>query len=356
MKKTLKIFSIILLFLSISPKDNFSQTGYTAVLEFCTGTWCQWCPCGDSRIEDILQNFPNTVVLAYHGAGNDPWQNYSSGIRGLFGFNSYPTGVVGRRSGIISYDGWNNEVVLQSLLVQPGVNINVASKSYDNTTRTLTANIDMTANTTLLGDYYIMLILTENNLIYPQTGNSQCAGNTNYVHMNTVKSMINGDLGDLVSSGTWSNGQLKTKSLNYILPNSPQVVNPDNCELNIFVYKQGTSIASNYDIQQSLRTSVTGTVGITNQNTNVVDYSLSQNYPNPFNPTTHFNFSIPKSQEVSLKIYDILGNEVATYVDGFLNAGNYSVEFDGSNLSSGIYFYKLVSGEYTQTRKMNLIK
>ncbi|MEP7145479.1 MAG: T9SS type A sorting domain-containing protein [bacterium] len=85
-------------------------------------------------------------------------------------------------------------------------------------------------------------------------------------------------------------------------------------------------------------------------------FELKQNYPNPFNPLTKFSFSIPGSGYTSLKIYNMQGNEIATYADGFLNAGTYEVEFDGSDLSSGIYFYKLTSGNYSETKKMNLIK
>ncbi|MEP7146245.1 MAG: M14 family zinc carboxypeptidase, partial [bacterium] len=85
-------------------------------------------------------------------------------------------------------------------------------------------------------------------------------------------------------------------------------------------------------------------------------YSLSQNYPNPFNPTTNINYSLPASQNTLLRIYDLLGKEVMTLVNEKQNAGNYSVSFDGSNLSSGLYYYKLESGEFTDTKKMLLIK
>jgi hypothetical protein len=85
-------------------------------------------------------------------------------------------------------------------------------------------------------------------------------------------------------------------------------------------------------------------------------FILSQNYPNPFNPSTNFNFSIPKNENVSLKIYDVLGNEVETLVNGQLNAGTYGVDFDGSKYSSGIYFYTLISGSFKETKRMNLIK
>ncbi len=86
------------------------------------------------------------------------------------------------------------------------------------------------------------------------------------------------------------------------------------------------------------------------------NYELSQNFPNPFNPSTKINFSIPKDQRVSLKIYDMLGKETATIVNDYKAAGFYTVEFNASNLTSGIYFYVLRGDNFTQTKKMTLIK
>lgn len=96
--------------------------------------------------------------------------------------------------------------------------------------------------------------------------------------------------------------------------------------------------------------------GIRNNNTIVDNYSLSQNYPNPFNPSTTINFSIPKSEYVSLKVYDIMGKEIATLVNSQMNMGSYSVDFNAANLSSGVYFYKLISGDFTEVKRMTLIK
>jgi hypothetical protein len=87
-----------------------------------------------------------------------------------------------------------------------------------------------------------------------------------------------------------------------------------------------------------------------------VDYTLSQNYPNPFNPATAINFSIPKSELVTLKIYNILGNEVATLVNENLPAGAYRYNFDAKNLASGVYLYELKTGNFKEIRKMNLLK
>ena len=83
---------------------------------------------------------------------------------------------------------------------------------------------------------------------------------------------------------------------------------------------------------------------------------LYQNYPNPFNPTTKINYSIPRRSLVTLKVYNILGNEVATLVNEEKAAGNYKVVFDGSYLSSGTFFYKIQSGSFTDTKKFILLK
>ncbi len=85
-------------------------------------------------------------------------------------------------------------------------------------------------------------------------------------------------------------------------------------------------------------------------------YELSQNYPNPFNPSTTIEFTVPKDAAVTLKIYDVLGKEVATLVNEQKPTGTYIVNWNASNFSSGLYFYKLTAGEFNQTKKMFLVK
>jgi subtilisin-like proprotein convertase family protein len=85
-------------------------------------------------------------------------------------------------------------------------------------------------------------------------------------------------------------------------------------------------------------------------------FNLYQNYPNPFNPMTKIKFDLPKDVNVSVRIYDILGREVLVIADGFYKAGSYSINFDGSNLSTGTYFYRIQAGDYTDTKKMVLVK
>lgn len=86
------------------------------------------------------------------------------------------------------------------------------------------------------------------------------------------------------------------------------------------------------------------------------EFNLEQNYPNPFNPVTKINFDVPKSGLVTLKVYDILGKEIAVLVNENKNPGSYSVDFDGYSFSTGMYFYRLESNGFISTKKMMLIK
>ncbi len=96
---------------------------------------------------------------------------------------------------------------------------------------------------------------------------------------------------------------------------------------------------------------------VVNVNTFVpVEMNLSQNYPNPFNPSTTITFSVPNDQFVSLKVYNSLGQEVSTLVNGMVKAGTHNVNFNGINLMSGIYYYTLKAGDFVQTNKMSLMK
>jgi hypothetical protein len=85
-------------------------------------------------------------------------------------------------------------------------------------------------------------------------------------------------------------------------------------------------------------------------------YKLSQNYPNPFNPTTTINFNLAKASDVKLTVYNMLGQKVMTLVDSHLNAGEQTVKFDASKLTSGVYFYRLDAGSFSSVKKMMLLK
>ncbi len=104
--------------------------------------------------------------------------------------------------------------------------------------------------------------------------------------------------------------------------------------------------------------SIDGTLGVTEKKTDVqpVNYVLEQNYPNPFNPSTTISFSLPNSGNVSLKVYNVVGQEVAMLLNAYTTVGQYNVSFDASALSSGVYFYRLNAGSFSVVKKMMLLK
>jgi len=97
-------------------------------------------------------------------------------------------------------------------------------------------------------------------------------------------------------------------------------------------------------------------VGIKQISSIVQEFKLNQNYPNPFNPSTKIGFSVPKTDYVDLRVYDILGREVKTLLSEQLNTGEYEIEFDAKNLASGMYYYRLQSGDNVSVKKMTLVK
>jgi hypothetical protein len=117
-----------------------------------------------------------------------------------------------------------------------------------------------------------------------------------------------------------------------------------------------TILSGNVPIQEIEVTVISGSTGANEGTETINSFTLNQNYPNPFNPSTTISYSLPDKQQISLKVYDIIGNEVASIVDEIQEAGLHSIKFETVKLSTGIYFYQLKAGSYTQTRKMILIK
>jgi hypothetical protein len=135
---------------------------------------------------------------------------------------------------------------------------------------------------------------------------------------------------------------------------NPMIVSNGN--LGAIVVWQDYRSGNNFDIYE-VGFNTTGLVAIENSETTTPhEFALLQNYPNPFNPSTKIEFSIPKSSFVKLTINNILGQEKYILVNEQLSSGSYSVNFNASNFPSGIYFYKLTAGNFTDSKKMILIK
>lgn len=119
--------------------------------------------------------------------------------------------------------------------------------------------------------------------------------------------------------------------------------------------RSGVSVVSGGIFKTALDTTL---VGVEDENVNTIpeNFRLDQNYPNPFNPATAIRYSVPSSEFITLKVYDILGKEVAILVNEEKASGSYEIMFDAANIPSGIYFYQLKAGSFIKTKKMILMK
>jgi len=141
--------------------------------------------------------------------------------------------------------------------------------------------------------------------------------------------------------------------------NIPQTIDIDPLwvadSLNIVVFVQSKGSKTVYQSETINYIELT-TTGVGNENSLPKEYTLDQNYPNPFNPSTSISFTIPESGFTTLKVYNILGNEVTTLINEELTGGTFTTTFDASDLPSGVYFYTLSNNKFNETKKMMLLK
>lgn len=336
-----------------------SDVNRTVLLEFATGTWCQWCPCSDSVAERLLRSHPDLVVLAYHGyvGSSDPYTNFNGNdIVNRLSFTAYPTAMFDRQNAPADYTTWSTLYQNRSTNFAPTpITITAQTISYNDSTRLLNATIDLTSNCDLPFQYKVNYVITEDSLIFAQAGNTECPGDPGWIHNRVVRSMVNGALGENVNpTSGWPADSTITKIISTTL--SPAWVSR-NCRLNIFVYKD-TPFLGIAEVQNAIAVTLTGITDVRESTGGgqPITFDLSQNYPNPFNPETNIKFSVPNEGFVSLKVFDITGKEVLTGVNEVLRRGFYNLLLDASHLSSGVYFYRLSTNGFSKVMKMVLIK
>ena len=237
MKKHLLPTLIILVFGIWFIQGNvYPQVQRNPVIEACTGTWCQWCPCGHDIIDNILITMPNAVAIEYHGptGSGDPWAGFNGNqIIGLMTFSSYPTGIIDRTSAPQSRSAWPG-LMNNRLNVPAGVDITM-DKTYNKLTGELNVTIHATAQSNLTTEYKLSFLILESGLVYTQTGNASCPAGTGYIHNHVVRSMINGAQGETLNGANpWNSHETISKTIQWTVPAD---YNEDNCELVAFVYK-----------------------------------------------------------------------------------------------------------------------
>ena len=325
------IFSTsLILLLLIHSVILFSQEQRNPVLEYCTGTWCVWCPCGEQVVEQIESSLPNAVILSYHGpvGSNDPFRNFpGNSIINLLTFISYPTGVVDRTSAPIINESWFDAVNNRNS-IPATISINT-NGSFNPVDRLLNVNINSTALQNLSGTFKMNIMILEDSLIYPQSGNSSCPGGNEYVHHNVVREMINGAEGEILVNGSnWNTGQTISKNIQYTVPANFVA---EKCHLVVLVYKVQSPFYS-AQIQQAKKFYLTGltqiSITVTSpnggenilggsnynitwvaQNTDSVKIEYSSDSGTSWNPvinsflnTGTFNWNVPKIASANCKI------------------------------------------------------
>jgi Secretion system C-terminal sorting domain len=164
----------------------------------------------------------------------------------------------------------------------------------------------------------------------------------------------------------WSNnGWVNNRSFAYAFDNNGNCIHGESLIWQDSAWvKYKTSIQLLYNHNQNfiyfsaavVDLEYTSITGIASEQLNLLSYNLQQNYPNPFNPNTTINFSLAKEGHVKLTVYNSIGSKVATIVDEYKPAGNYSIQFNGSRLASGIYVYRLETDNYSAAKKFILMK
>ncbi|HEX9252246.1 MAG TPA: T9SS type A sorting domain-containing protein [Ignavibacteriaceae bacterium] len=206
--------------------------------------------------------------------------------------------------------------------------------------------------------HLLVLILFFTQIVLPQTTHDVSVGNFSFtpaqltINVGDIVRWTNtGGLHNVVADdNSFTSGAVSSSAWVYEHTFNSAGTNPYYCSLH----------GGPGGVGMSGVVTVENATDVGDENISVLKFELDQNYPNPFNPSTNIQYAIASRQFVTLKVFDVLGNEVATLVNEYKNAGSYDFEFKASvgsrQLANGVYLYRLQAGNFVQTRKMILLK
>lgn len=347
MKKiSLPLVLLILLFTAI---DSNAQFVRKVLFEEATNASCGPCAANNPYLKAYIDSKGDTIIaIKYHASfpGPDPMyqhnptqnaERYST----YYGMNAMPWLNV---DGIIN-DVWPftitnfNNAYYGRLAIQAPLTVTVSDQRIpgDSIRTTITVNNPSTLPS---GNYKLRVMAIEKWVIYASPPGSN--GETHFEHV-FRRAYPN-------TTGTTYNGTAGNQQFVFTYKIDP--VWKDTSVITVAFIQND----NNKEVLNCGKGSV-NPVGINNNNNGIPrNFSLSQNYPNPFNPVTYINFSLPQASDVKLAVYDMLGREIALLANGKFDAGSYSIDYDASNLPSGIYFYTITAGDFKDTKKMMLVK
>jgi len=344
-------FNIVLVLLILFIQgESFSQAPRKVLFEEWTSSTCGPCASNNPILNAFIEAHIDTITaVKYHvgwpGAGNDPMYLHnpteSYDRRYYYGVNAVPWLNV---DGVIldvwpfSVSNFQNAMVTR-LGVPAPLAVTVTDLRIPGDSNKATVVVNILSNLPS-GSYFLRVMAVEKKVIYTTPPGTN--GETIFPEV-FRKSFPNSQGTSLpTTAGTYS----------YVFKYKINPVWVDSMIYTIAFIQND----ANKEVLNSFK-GMDNITGIT-VNTGILPgkFTLSQNYPNPFNPSTNIKFAMPKDDYVTLKVYNMIGAEVKTLVEGNHKAGVYDIYFDGSELSSGIYFYTLETKEFTETKKMVLVK
>jgi Secretion system C-terminal sorting domain/Outer membrane protein Omp28 len=323
----------------------FAQEERKVLVEVFTNSHCPLCPPAHEAIENYL-NGPNGEKISYifyhmvYPYSDDPLYYQSregSDARDLY-YNAVHATPQGRFDGVLqgSSSGWGS--TLDNLVTtESPLKINLSGTGYGNS---VSINAELTRTGEIPDSDLVLHFVVAENLIY--TGRNNISH-----HIHVMRKML-----PTPDGLTFSINLNETKNLDQNINLDP-LWNPDS--LNFVIFVQSTASKTVYQ-SETINYSALSITAVDDENDRPKSFILEQNYPNPFNPTTQIKFNIPHTALTTLKIFNLLGNEVSVLLNKNIPAGNYELTFDASELPAGVYFYTLQSGEFVQTKKMILLK
>ena len=319
------------------------------VFEYATGTWCTSCACGHLEInENIAPFFPNTIFIAYHSGGADPFSQFAGNeILMDLGFGALPAAIIDRVSSIMPHIDWL-EALTDMSSVPPMVSIE-ATTFYNVSERKVSVSVTTSALEDLDETYYISLVLLEDNIISPQAGSEFCPGGDDFVHNNVARVMLNGAQGEEIwSGGTWYTGNELTYNGEYTISED---FDEQNCRVAVIVYKHRIPLQKAH-VQQAISVDViNGTIPVELESFNI--YNIFGTISLEWSTATELNnkgFEIARSTDGS-------SYEKLTFIPGSGTKSESSkYGFSDNPKSNGKYSYKLTQVDLDGKREVLGIK
>ena len=340
--KFLKTILVILIFYSITVSGQHDRK---VLVEIFTNSHCPHCPAAHDVIDDYLAgpNGEKISYIFYHMVYPYPSdQLYQESMEDSDARDNYYNPISATPQGWFDgthqgpTSGWTASLNSLVLMESP-LNI-ILGGTRNNSQFNINAEITRSGNIPVK-DLVIHFVVVEN--LYYAGLNSI----TNHKHvMRKMPPTPDGQ--------SFTIDLFETKNIQQTIELN-SIWDADSLSVVVFIQSMGSMTVYQ---SESISYNELIVTGLNNSNDNPNEFILEQNYPNPFNPTTVISYQLPVSGNVTLKVYDLLGREVATLVNEYNPAGSHEVKFDGSVLPSGIYFYRLTAGNYTAVKKLMLLK